>query len=124
MNSWHSMEARRDATWAFCARVRQMSAKDRQRLTQESDFAKKTFADGWFYLEGEEQADLNNPLPVIPKEVEFRVYEFTPLKSRENLVTLLLPPDTEPLPLPPRTTDPVEDVWRCTWSVYVSLENQ
>jgi len=78
---------------------------------KDSDYAKKTFAREYFYLEGQQQDDQTHPLRPIPKETVFKVYEYDPKSERDKLVTLVLPkPEDYINDVKPK------DVWLCTWA--------
>lgn len=118
MKDWNDVQARVDATWDFCERLRRNST-EKQNCIDSPKHAREYFAEKWFYLKEDPKADPN--LTAIPEDVEFRVYDFTPIPKRDKLITIVLPPADMPLPLPSRPTDPVEDVWRCTWAPYLGF---
>ncbi len=117
MRNWTDFAAREEATWKFCEKMRSFSKAQRQACIDDPKQAKQVFADGWFYLQEDPNADPN--LVPIPTKTEFRVYDPNiDVTKGDELVTLLMPPDEAALPLPSRLTQPVEDVWRCTWFPY------
>jgi hypothetical protein len=117
MKDWkNDFQARQDATWDFCRKM--LNKTERARCVKDHCYAKQRFAENWFYLEG----DPNATLPAIPASTEFRVYDpNTDITKGDELVTIMLPLDGTPVPPLPRTTIPIEDVWRCTWFPYVTL---
>jgi|ERR1051325_1623741 hypothetical protein len=121
MKNWTDPQARIDATWDFVKRMRTDPAKRQRAIANNDNDAKKLFAEGWFYLKEDPKRD---PAYVaIPTEVEFHIYNDEPITQRDNLVAIVLPDDGVNVPLPPRLTKDVEDVWKCTWSAYVTLES-
>jgi hypothetical protein len=121
MNPWDNSKegrtARADATRAFCEYLdKSASAADRKLFTQNtpqsSEAAKKKFAEGFFYLEG----DSNNTdgIPAIPKATVFRIYE-EPWQSRDDLVTIVLP---ELNKVPQGALFAARDFYRCTYFPY------
>lgn len=124
MNPWNdSLEgrtARANATRAFCEYLdKTANSADRKLFTQSPptpqscEAAKKKFAEGFFYLEG----DPNNTagIPFIPTATVFRVYELEPWKSRDDLVTIVLPGLNE---VPQGALFTARDIYRCTYWPY------
>jgi hypothetical protein len=111
-NHWDNLEAREKATLAFVRFLREHPGEI-PKCKKDGEYAKKKFAEGFFYLEGERQADPQHRLEPIPTETVFRVYEFAPPPPRDKLVTLVLPPEAQAI-------DEVEptDVWLCTWAIW------
>jgi hypothetical protein len=114
-NHWDDIPTRTSATLAF-ANYLKNNPSEVAKCTQDSDYAKKTFANGYFYLEGETQSKPSNPLRPIPKETEFRVYEFDPKPERDKLVTLVLPD-------PNNSSSSVQarDIWLCSWPIWLAF---
>jgi hypothetical protein len=118
MHNWTDFKARENALWDFCRRMR-ANRIERERCKKDRWYAKTYFAENWFYLEGDPQA---GNFATIPAEVEFRVYEIDPPAQRDDLVTIVLPSDDAPLPLPDHRCRGIEDVWRCTWPSYLTVK--
>src|SRR4029077_4151352 len=114
-NHWDDITSRTNATLAF-ANYLKNNPIEVARCKQDSDYAKKTFANGYFYLEGEPQDDPNNPVRPIPKDTVFRVYDFDPKTERDKLVTLVLPDPNAPV-----ATTAARDIWLCTWPVWLAI---
>lgn len=95
------------------------NAQERDRCRTDNAYARECFARNWFYLE--ENPDRDKTLNPIPKDTEFRVYNDGDKKARSKLVTIVLPPDNEAIPLLSRSTNPPEDVWKCTWFPYLGF---
>lgn len=120
MENWLDPKACEDATWDFCKRMRlPENAANREKCRTDNAFARKCFAEGWFYLEEDPQRDRN--FRPVPSGTEFRVYNDDEKARRSTLVTIILPPDSDPIPLPSRLTVPAEDVWRGAWFPYLAL---
>ncbi len=118
MRNWTDFDAREEATWKFCDKMRALSKTQRQAIIDDHQKAKELFADGWFYLQENPHAGF---VP-IPTATEFRVYDPNiDVTKGDELVTLLMPPDQTSLPPPSRLTQPVEEVWRCTWFPYINF---
>src|SRR4029453_657221 len=88
---WDNLEAREKATLAFVQFLRD-NPEEVPKCRKDGEHAKKKFAEGFFYLEGERQSDPQHPLEPIPTETVFHVYEFAPPPPRDKLVALVLPP--------------------------------
>jgi hypothetical protein len=86
-NHWDDITTRASATLAF-ANYLKNNPSEVENCKEDSDYAKRIFANGYFYLEGEPQDDPNNLLRPIPKDTVFRVYDFDPKPERDKLVTL------------------------------------
>jgi hypothetical protein len=119
-NSVDGRKARADATRAFCEYLdKPANAADRRLFTQSpptpqsSEAAKKKFAEGFFYLEG----DPNNTagIPFIPTATVFRVYNLSPWKTRDDLVTIVLP-DLNMVPVGQQFV--ASEWYRCTYFPY------
>jgi hypothetical protein len=116
MNSWDDMPARQLATLSFSLEMHKegLNGPRRTACKNDNDYAKRLFASiGGFYLEGEKQDDPQHPLPFIPTNTVFRVFE-NKKEASDVLVTLVLPAADQPFP------DPFlpDNVWRCTWEPY------
>jgi hypothetical protein len=114
-NHWDDIATRTNATLAFANHLKD-NPSEVPKCKKDSDYAKKTFANGYFYLEGETQDDPSKPLRPIPKETMFRVYEFEPRPERDKLVTLVLPD-----PKAVAGTVAARDIWLCSWSVWFTF---
>lgn len=120
MRNWTDFTAREEATWDFCDKMRALSKSDREAITNDRQQAKRLFADRWFYLQEDPNADPR--FVPIPTATEFRVYDPNiDVTKGDELVTLLMPLDQTELPPPSRLTQPIEDVWRCTWFPYITF---
>jgi hypothetical protein len=117
-NHWDDLPTRTAATLAFAGYLRK-NPDELAKCKENGDYTKRTFANGYFYLEGERQDDPNHPLRPIPMETVFRVYEFAPPPPRDKLVTLVLPD-------PELTLDEVkaQDVWLCSWPIWLTLTGE
>jgi len=113
---WDDLAARGKATLAFVQYLKD-NPQEIPPCKDNGEYAKKKFADGFFYLEGEKQDDPQHPLRPIPMETVFRVYDFAPPPPRDKLVTLVLPPNNTPL-----MDVEAKDVWLCSWPIWVTLE--
>ena len=111
-NHWDNLETRKAATLAFAKYLRN-HPEEMPKCKDDGEYAKKKFADGYFYLEGERQDDPNNPLRPIPMETVFRVYEFAPPPQRDKIVTLVLPAPSTPV-----NEAQAKDIWLCSWSIW------
>lgn len=116
MNSWDSMPARQVATLSFSLEMHKEGPNGARRTgcKTDSEYAKRLFASiGRFYLEGDVQSDPEHPLPAIPTNTVFRVFE-NKKEASDVLVTLVLPAAEQPFP------DPFipDNVWKCTWEPY------
>jgi hypothetical protein len=114
-NHWDDITTRASATLAF-ANYLKNNPSEVENCKEDSDYAKRIFANGYFYLEGEPQDDPNNLLRPIPKDTAFRVYDFDPKPERDKLVTLVLPD-----PNAAAGTVVAKDIWLCTWSVWITF---
>jgi hypothetical protein len=120
VKNWTDFDARVEATWKFCDKMRALSKAERQVIVDDHKKAKVLFADKWFYLQEDPNADPR--FVPIPTATEFRVYDPNiDVTKGDELVTLLMPLDQTALPPPSRLTQPVEDVWRCTWFPYITF---
>lgn len=117
-NHWDDIPTRIEATLAFTDYLRN-NPKEVAKCVNNNDHAKKTFANGYFYLEGETQANPANPLRFIPKKTVFRVYEFDPKVKRDELVTIVLPDPSKPL-----KEIRAGDIWLCTWSPWLTVTGE
>ena len=113
---WDDLDAREKATLAFVQYLKDHPAEIRP-CKDNGEYAKKKFADGFFYLEGEKQDDPQHPLRPIPMETVFRVYDFAPPPPRDKLVTLVLPPDNTQF-----QDVEAKDVWLCSWAIWRTLQ--
>jgi hypothetical protein len=121
LRNWTDFDAREEATWNFCEKMRALSKTQRRAIMDDHKKAKALFADKWFYLQEDPNADPR--FVPIPTATEFRVYDPNiDVTKGDELVTLVVPPDHTALPLPARLTQPVEDVWRCTWFPYITFD--
>jgi len=111
-NHWDDVATRTKATLAF-AKYLQDNPNEVEPCKTNSDYAKQKFANGYFYLEGDPNADPN--IRPIPRETVFRVYDFDPKPERDKLVTLVLPDPNA------GTTPKVQDIWLCSWPNWFSL---
>jgi hypothetical protein len=121
MKDWKDIPARDEATWQFCLYLRSNPTE----MPKNSDDAKKLFAKcGQFYIDGDPKQPGDENLTAIPKETEFRVYPFNPIRERDkDLVTIVLPTWTgKESDIPPRDSFDAVQVWRCTWSPYLELK--
>jgi hypothetical protein len=110
MNSWDNIDARGHAVEAFVKHV-MANADDRLRVTKDRCFAKQLFATlGQFEIEGSAPDKTK-----IPAQMEFRVYERTDTRTRDEDLGVILLPDLLVGPVD------VSDVWRCTWVDWTSL---
>ena len=114
-NHWDDIPTRIEATLAFADYLRK-NPGETPKCVNDSDYAKKTFANGYFYLEGETQADPSNLLRPIPKNTPFRVFEYDPKTKRDELVTMVLPPPNQAL-----QDTPAGDIWLCSWSPWLTV---
>ena len=119
MRDWNETSDRIAATWDFCERLRR-APDEKEKCIADGKHARAYFAEGWFDLAENPNAD---PERAIPEDIEFRVFNYKPIPKRDKLVVLVIPPDEAPLPLLARPTEPVEDVWRCTWPSYLTLRS-
>lgn len=120
MENWLDPTACEAATWDFCRRMRLKENKEKRDLCRtDNAFARKCFAENWFYLE--EDPNRDQSYRAIPLETEFRVYNSDEKERRAKLVVLVLPPDSTDLPLAPRLILPAEDVWKAAWFPYLAL---
>ncbi|HWM24926.1 MAG TPA: hypothetical protein VNP98_08875 [Chthoniobacterales bacterium] len=115
-NSWDSKVARQAAILTFCLELHKDGAQGAKRTAckDNEQFAKNFFASiGGFYHEGEEQEDPQHPLPFIPTNTVFRVFE-NRKDETDWLVTIVLPAADQAFP------DPFvpNNFWRCTWVPY------
>jgi hypothetical protein len=107
MRSWDDTTARIDATWAFCDYVEAHPAKLAE-IKRNSASARKLMADvGQFYLAERMPPEVEDVVP-IPKDAEFRIFEFDPREKRDKLMTIVLPP------LGVSRAEATE-IWRCSW---------
>jgi hypothetical protein len=128
MKSWDSRPARRDATKVFCEYLDDPahSAEREQCTDQTPDAArqaKRLFAQlGHFYLEEELPANAPPELKPIPAKTKFLVYESDPHVTRDELVTLVLPPRISENGEAKQPPFEATNVFRCTYWPYVSVE--
>lgn len=116
MNSWDDKVARQTAILNFSFELHKEGANGPKRSAckTDKDFAKEYFAHiGGFYKEGDPQQGENPPLPAIPKNTIFKVFE-NQKEETDWLVTIVLPAPDKPFPDPFIPTN----VWRCTWVPY------
>jgi hypothetical protein len=115
-NSWDDQKARQVAVFRFALEMHKEGEHGPRRTEckRNDDYAKRLFASlGDFYLEGEPQEDPQHPIPYIPTDTVFRVFENNK-ESSDVLVTLVLPDPNVAFPNPFLPTR----VWRCTWEPY------
>ena len=108
-----NVATRTKATLAFAKYLKE-NPNEVKPCKLNSDYAKQKFANGYFYLEGDPNADPN--IRPIPKETVFRVYEFDPKPERDKLVTLVLPDSNAPI------APKVADIWLCSWPNWFSAK--
>ncbi len=107
MRSWDDTTARVDATWAFCDYL-EAHPSELPAIKRSSALARKLMAEvGQFYLAEKKPRGVKGVVP-IPKETEFRVFEFDPREKRDKLVTIVLPPRGV-------SRGDATEVWRCSW---------
>jgi hypothetical protein len=111
MNDWSNINARQNAVRAFVEYLQKPENQgDRDRCRTDRAFAKKLFADkGGFEIEGSVPDEKK-----IPKKMEFRVYEETNTKQRDEDLGVMI------LPAAPQGEVDVNQVWICTWSDWTS----
>jgi hypothetical protein len=115
MDNWLDPKPCEEATWDFCKRMRE-DPTERQKCLTDPAYARKSFAKDRFYLQEDPNRDPN--YTPIPQDTEFRVYNEDEKDRRQKLVTIVLPGDGIPLPLPARLIKPAEAVWKGTWFPY------
>ncbi len=113
---WNTdVQGRIDATWAFCDYLKKHP--EERPGCNNSDTAKKLLARlGNFYVEGDSRDPGDENLSAIPRQSEFRVYDFDPKMERDKLVSIVLPDSKKPLP--PADEFDATEIWRCSWQPY------
>jgi hypothetical protein len=109
-----AITARRNATYQFWQKMQSEGAL-RDQCTAKTTTPKEAsdIARGVLQTEGNFEK--------IPDDVEVRVFEFE-RTTADKIVTIVLPAKTDP-PLDPQTFKD-EQIWRCSWNLWLKLEDK
>jgi hypothetical protein len=115
MNDWSNISARQDAVRAFVEYLSKPENKaEREKCRTDRPYAKQLFARlGKFDVQQDSETDKTK----IPTKMEFRVYEESDTKQRDQDLGVMVLPEKLQTPVD------VSQVWLCTWQDWTSLKS-